>query len=215
MEKKKILYDIREAIRAYSKDVKITNAYILHLVNTVRAKYIRQEQSRHLGEDKVHFTQTLLMETEVVDRTYIPSISTNLTVLRTKKALPQIIGKDVLKNMEIRPIDRIAYEIEYMDKDRAIYGDSTLFIFAFLDDDYHMYFVNKNSSLHKMLKKVAITTILFQPDDITALHDLTEELVEYPITGDMWALVKSEVMAEVTATMKIPVDADMDNQTIQ
>ena len=215
MRKDKILYDIKESIRAYNKDAKITNAYIQHLVNVVRAEYIRQHQRRNPGEDKVAFTQTLFLEMETVDRSYLPNIPTDLTLRRTVKPLPTIIGKNILKNVEIRSVDRISQEIEYMDKVRAIHGASEYFIFAFLDDDKHIYLINKDDNIHKFIKKIAATVILFDPETIIEINELDSPLTEYPISPDMWARAKKEVLPQVLATMQIQIDTVDDNQTIQ
>jgi len=215
MRKDKIIYDIKEALRVYNKDAKLTNAYILHLVNTTRAKYIRQHQRRNPGEEKSAFTQTLLLDMELVDRSYLPSLPIDVSILRTKKVLPPLVGKNVLKNTEVRPIDRISQEIEFFDKTRAIYGCSNQFIMSFIDDDNRIYLVNKSDNLHKLISKIAATVILFEPDAITNINELTEELIEYPITADMWSLMKPEILALVNASMQIPIDETSDNQTIQ
>jgi len=215
MRKDKILYDIKESIRAYNKDAKITNSYIQHLVNVVRAEYIRQHQRRNPGEDKVAFTQTLFLEMETVDRGYLPSLPTNLTLRRTVLEVPTLIGKNILKNVVIRPVDRIAQEIEFMDKVRAIHGASEQFIFSFLDDDMHIYLINANDNAHKFIKSIAATVILFEPEAIVAINGLDTPLVEYPMSPDMWARAKKEVLPQVLATMQIQVDTVGDNQTIQ
>ena len=215
MNKSKLIYDIKEAVRAYSNDAKITNAYIQQLIDTVRAKYIRQHQRKNPGESKLGFTQTLLMATELVDRSYLPATAVGVTILRTVKEVPKLIGKTFLKDITVRPIDRISMEIEYMDKFRAILGNSSNFIFAYLDDDMHMYFVNKQDSLHKQLKNVAISAILETPEDIVSINNLDEDLEEYPLLESMWTLMKPEVLDYVYKTIQIPVDQKDDNQTQQ
>lgn len=215
MDKNRLIYDIREAVRAYSNDAKIASPYILHLIDTVRAKYIRQHQRKNPGESKLGFTQTLLMATELVDRSYIPSIPVDVTVLRTVKALPPIIGKTFLKDVVVRSVDKVSYEIEYMDKVRAVVAGIKGFIFAYLDDDLHMYFVQKHDSLHKYLQNVAISVILETPEDIVSINELEEDLVEYPLTEAMWTLMKPEVLEYVYKTIQIPIDQVDDNQTQQ
>lgn len=216
MRKDKIIYDIVEAVRAYNKDAKLSNAYILHLVNTTRAKYIRQLQRKNPGEDTVNYTQTMFLKTEIVDRSYLPaSAPVDLSIIRTVKVLPNMVGKEILKNIEIRPIDRIGQEIEYMDKTRAIYGNSQQFIFAFLDDDHHMYLVNRNNNLHKLIENMGVTAILEEPDAITDINENEDHLTEYPMPASTWALLKPEVLELVLNTMQIKVDTVSDNQTIQ
>jgi len=215
MKKTKLIYDVREAVRAYSNDAKITNAYILHLIDTVRAKYIRQQQRKNPGESKLGFTQTLLMATELVDRSYLPSITVGTTILRTVKALPTLIGKTFLKDVVVRPVDKISVEIEYMDKVRATIASIPNFIFAYLDDDMHMYFVQKHDSVHKYLQNVAISAILETPEDIVSINNLDTDLVEYPLTEAMWTLMKPELLDYTYKIMQIPIDQVDDNQTQQ
>ena len=215
MRKDKILYDIKEAVRAYSNDAKLTDAYVMHLVDTNRADYIRQHQKRNPGEDKVNYTQTLIASLEVVDRSYMPEIPVGVSILRTTKKIPPFIGRNVLKNVEIRPVDRISQEIEYLEKSRAIYGDSSTFIFSFLDDDGHIYFLNKSSKLHLLLKQAAITVILEVPDDITYFHEDSTFLEEYPITLAMWSIVKPAILQIISASLQVPIDTVDDNNTVQ
>lgn len=215
MKKARLIYEVREAIRAYSNDAKITNAYILHLIDTTRAKYIRQHQRKNPGESKLGFTQTLLMATELVDSSYISTITVGTTILRTVKALPTIIGKTFLKDVVVRPVDKISVEIEYMDKVRAILANAPNFIFAYLDDDMHMYFVQKHDSLYKSLQNVAISAILETPEDIVSINELDVDLVEYPLTEAMWTLMKPEILDYVYKIIQIPVDQVDDNQTQQ
>lgn len=215
MRKDKIIYDVKEAVRAYSKDAKITESYVLHLVNVTRAEYIRQTQRKNPGEDKVSYTQTLFLELEVVDRSYLPSLPTDTTILRTVKVIPKIVGKEVLKNMDIRSIDRISQEIEFMDKSRAIYGAAPNFIFAFLDDDFRIYFIKQEDNTHKLMENVAVTVILEEPDAITDINELDTQLVEYPMPASLWSRMKPDILQQVYKTMGIEVDTVDDNQTIQ
>jgi len=218
MNKSKLIYEVREAIRAYSNDAKTTNEYILHVIDVTRAKYIRQHQTRNIGEDKVGFTQTLFLDLERVDKSYTPIAPylINENILRTVKALPRIIGKSILKNIEVRPIDRISTEIEFMDKARAMFisGAEPGFIYSFLDDDMHLYFVGKDN-LHEFLQRAAVTAILEVPTDIVATNELTEELEDYPLPEHLWSLMKPEVLEAMGRTLQIPIDDKDDNQTVQ
>lgn len=218
MEKNKLVYEVREVIKAYSNDAKTTNEYILHVIDVTRAKYIRQHQKRNLGEDKVGFTQTLFLDLERVDKSYTPITPYLIeeNILRTVKILPRIIGKSILKNIEIRPINRISTEIEFMDKARAMFitGAEAGFIYSFLDDDMHLYFIGKDN-MHEFLKRVAVTAILEVPTDIVATNELTTELEDYPLPEHMWSLMKPEILEIMSKRLQIPVDVVDDNQTIQ
>ncbi len=215
MKKSELIYDIKEAVRAYSNDAKITNAYILHLIDTIRAKYIRQHQRKNPGESKLKFMQTLILNTELVDRSYTTDLTVDVTILRTAKALPSLIGRTFLRDVIVRPVDRINQEIEYMDKFRAILGNSPNFIYSYIDDDMYMYFVNKYDSLHKQLSKVAISAILETPEAIVDINGLDTSLEDYPITESLWTLMKPELLDYVYKILQIPVDQIDDNQTQQ
>jgi hypothetical protein len=102
-----------------------------------------------------------------------------------------------------------------MEKERALYANNPLFTYAYLEDDHKIYFVNKANNIHKMIKQVAVSTILFQPDDITDINEYTTELTDYPLTGKVWALMKPEVVSLLVTSMNIPIDTVQDNQTMQ
>lgn len=214
MEKNKLIYEVKEAVRALSNDAKVTNALILHHIDVLRAKYIRQHQKRNPGEDKVSYTQTLFFDTELVDRSYLPAtVSLSMNILRISSALPRIIGRGIFKNIEIRPIDRIHQEIEFMPKDRAMFisGANDGFIYSFLDDDLRLYFIGKDK-IHQYLKRVAVTVILEVPTEIETINSLSTELTDYPLSESMWALMRDEVIQSVLQASKIPVDVVDDNQ---
>jgi hypothetical protein len=213
----KIIYDLKESLRAHSNDTTLTNSRLLHLVDTTRAKYIRQHQVKNLGESKLDYIQTLFLETERVDRSYLPSVPIGKQILRTVKEVPRFIGRNIFKNVEIRPIDRIHSEIEYMDKQRAVYAgayfnDDT--IVAFIDSDRRMYFITKDTVvLH--LKRVAVDLILEVPDDITEINELTEALEDYPIAEHLWNILKPEIVEMLYKELGVRIDTVDDNKTPQ
>jgi len=214
----KLIYDVKERLRAQSADAVIVNARILHLIDVLRAKYIRQHQQRNPGETKVEYTQTMFFDLERVDRSYLPAtVKIEKEVLRTVKALPRLVGRHFYKNIEIRPVDRISQEIEEVDKTRAIYAPSVAppnFIFAFRDDDQYLYFIG-DDTIHLTLKRVAVTAILEVPTEIVAINNLTVELSDYPLPEHMWSIMLPELMEGLYKELNITQDVVDDNKSVQ
>jgi len=216
MTNKEVIYDIKESIKAYSSDASTTSEYIMYVVDSTRAKYIRQHQARNPGEPKRAFSQTLYVSLERADRAYVGLNGFSLgSIVRSVKPIPSIVGKTILKPMEVRPMDRISSEIVYMDKVRAIVANDPKFIFSFLDDDGHLYFTNKGNNLHLFLEKVAVSTILEHPKDIILFNELEDSTFEYPMTEALWSLMRPEVLQHFQGILNIPADTVTDNNDIR
>ncbi len=215
MDVAKIIYEVKEAVKATNNDANLTDALILHHTDILRAKYIRQHQRRNLGEDKVGFTQTFVTALESVDRAVSPVLAVGLDVIRTVTKMPRFIGRGILHNIVVRPIDRISYELAFMDKSRAVYASSsnTSSIVVFIDDDNFMYLLTPKGETI-FIENIAVTGILEVPKEIERINDYTEKLVDYPITHNIWAQLKPELLQALLQTMNIPEDTIDDNKTI-
>lgn len=217
MNIEKIIYDIKESVRAYSNDAVITNARILHLVDVMRAKYIRQHQQRNLGESTFEYTQTLNVQMGRVDRSYLPAtMPVDKEILKSVKQLPRLINRYYFRNVEVRPLDRISMEIEYMAKQRAIYASTMAdnYSCAFIDDDGYLY-ITGSDTIHLFLKYVAVTCMLEVPIDIIAFNDMTSEITEYPLSEHLWSLMKMEILELLFKELSIPIDTISENKTTQ
>jgi len=212
----KLIYDVKEFVRAINEDANLTDALVLHHIDVLRAKYIRQHQRRNVGEDKVGLTQTLIVSLETVDSSYVPvEVSTGINILRSVKPLPRFIGRQLLKNIEVRPVQRTSFTIDFMDKARAIYatpGASAPMV-SFIDDDMHLYVLAiETTSL--FIERLAVTAILEVPKEVEEFTDFVVELIDYPLPEHLWAQLKPELLELLTNSMQIPEDTVDDNKSV-
>jgi len=213
----KLIYDVKESVRAYSNDAVITNARILHLTDVLRAKYIRQHQQKNLGENPYDYTQTLNVVLERVDRSAMPDkLLVEKQVLRSVKELPRMLNRNYFKSVEVKPIDRLSMEIDYMSKQRAVYSmdESESYSCAFIDNDQRLYLTG-GGTLFLFIKNVTLTCTLEVPIDIIAFNDMTTEITDYPLPEHIWSLMKPELLELLFKELNIPIDTVSDNKTIQ
>ena len=208
MTRAEIISDVRELLRKHNIDSEIADRHILFLTRTKRAKYLRQREMREMGEYKDQFYQSLFLELELVDSSRIPTIlPTGGTVLRTKKSIPNIVGREIFDHMDVRTVEYTGKEIEVLDKIRISSVDSAPdgFIYCYKEDDGKLYFYS-TGVVHKNLNRVVVQCILEDPEDIVAINELTEPLTDYPITGEVWEIVRNEIIQLLTGGSTIPID---------
>jgi hypothetical protein len=208
MRKSELISDIREILRAHNIDSEIADRHIMFLIRTKRAKYLRQRELREMEEYGDQFKQSIFMALELVDASRYPNINLGKTVLRTVKSLPNIIGREILKHMDIRTVEYTGKEFEVLSKERATFVTKAPsgFIYAYKEDDGRLIFYSPEDSVYKTLKQVVVQTILEDPEDIVSLNDLTTPLDDYPITGELWEIVKPEILQELMTSLGIPID---------
>lgn len=205
---KECIYDVREALKLLSIDSDTTDRQIAFLMHNYRATVIRQFMTNNPGEYRDMLTQSLYMETELVDNSRFPLYGTlGYTILSTKLALPNIVGQQMYKEIEVRSLDIVGAEIEIIGKVRATevkYAPSN-FIYGYRDDDGKLYFVSNNSQ-YKAIKQVVVTAVLENPEDELTIHNSSGDLGEYPITSHLWVTVKEMVVNHIARSLSIPID---------
>ena len=213
MTLKEGIYDIREAVNALSIDSDFTDRHIVFLMNLYRANTVRQHLTNNPGEYRNMLTQTLYMELQSVDTSRFPEYATmNLTMLVTKKAVPNIIGQQMYKEIEVRTIERLGEEIEISHKDRLshVLYSPVGFIFGYREDDGKIYLISKDVT-YKALNKITVTAILEDPESILDIHELSTDLEVYPITYNLWLVVKEMVVNHLLKELSIPTDVVTNN----
>lgn len=205
---KECIYDIREGLKLLSVDSDTTDRQIAFLMRNYRATVIRQFITNNPGEYRDMLTQSLYMETELVDTSRFPLYGTlGYTILATKLALPNIIGQQMYKEIEVRSLDIVGAEIEIIGKIRATevrYAPSN-FVYGYREGDGKLYFVSRNSQ-HKGITQVVVTAILEDPEDELVIHNSSGDLVEYPITNHLWVIIKDMVIDHIIKGLTVPID---------
>ncbi len=207
MKRLELISDVREILRTHSIDSEIADRHIMFLVRTKRAKYLRQREMREMAEYGDQFQQSVFMDTELVDSSKITTLPTGGTILRTINALPNIVGRELLKHMDVRTVDYTGKEIEVINKERASLVDYAPkgFIYCYKEPDGRLYF-KSTDTVHKLLSKVVVQCILEDPEEIVELNGLTSHLEDYPITGSVWEIIRPEIIQELLRSMSIPID---------
>jgi len=202
-----MISDVREILRKHNIDSEIADRHIMFLTRTKRAKYLRQRELREMGEYKDQFTQSIFMDLELTNSSRVSTLATDGTVLRTVKALPNIVGREIFDHLDVRTVDFTGKEIEVLNKTRVMEVTNAPegFIYCYKEDDGKLYFFSK-TSVHKNLAKVVVQCILEDPEDIIDLNNLTTPLSNYPITGELWEVVRIEVIEELLRSSGIPID---------
>ena len=148
------------------------------------------------------------MQLELVDSSRVPLLlPTGGTVLRTVKAIPNIIGREIFDHLDVRTVEYTGTEIEVLSKIRimgVMYAPEG-FIYCYKEDDGHLYFYS-HDSIHKSMERVVVQCILEDPEDIVAINELTEPLDEYPITGEMWEIMRNDILQLLLGSSTIPID---------
>ncbi len=207
MKRSELISDVREILRTHNIDSEIADRHIMFLVRTKRAKYLRQREMREMEEYGDQFKQSVFMSTELVDSSRVSTLLTGGTILRTVNSLPNIVGREILKHMDVRTVDYTGKEIEVLNKERISLVEYAPegFIYCYKEDDGRIYFKGTDD-VHKTLTQVVVQCILEDPEDIVELNGLTSQLENYPITGSVWEIVRPEIIQELLRSMSIPID---------
>jgi len=210
------IYDIRETLKSFNQDSEISNRHIYFLMNINRRKVIRQHIQKNPGEYRDQLTQTLDCALETVDISRFPiSLPVETNIRRTVDVIPDIIGQQVYKDMEVRPIERLQYEIEMVHKTRAteIAYAPKGFVYGFMDDDRHIYLLGQDIA-HEFLERIVVTAILEDPKDAESING--SEITEYYLPAHLWVNVKQMVLNSIQ--LGVPMDTlndDTDEQMSQ
>lgn len=217
MTPKEGIYDVREGLKLLNIDTDTTDRHIMFLMNLYRDTVIRQHITNNPGEYRNMLCQVLYMEVELVDDSQFPDrLTFGTTMLCTKKVLPNIVGQQMYKEIEVRTISRLGQEVEITHKERAqqVKYAPEGFIYGYRDIDGKLYFVSKNA-VHKNLTQVVVTAILENPESILDVHDDIGELEVYPLTYNLWVTVKNMVLQHISREMSTPIDKIANNNDDQ
>lgn len=221
----KLIYDVREYLKQYNNDSDLDDRYITYLYGIKRSKYLRQELNNFQRTTDISVTQTLCLELEE-----IPINQCNIdfdceTIVRTKQPIPKPLELHIKSALTtVRSTNRISVPFSFVTKERALYSMHSSFnngIFAFLDNDLHIYFISKLDTL-KLIECVTVTGIFEDPlellnytnccgcNDASPCFDL--DTVDYPLQPHYIDLIRGEIVQDLTSKFKIPEDNQNDSE---
>lgn len=228
----KLIYDIREGVRAYTDDSEIDDRYIIFLYDTEREFFIRQELNNFQRNNDTLISQTLCLELiEVSDDECESGDCT--TIMRTKKPIPKPIDLHTKPAIfKVKPTKKLAVPFYFISKEKATYYTDAPFkgVYAFLDNDYHIYVVGTSEAV-KLLECISVTGVFSSPLDlveykkcckcpdsqINVCFDPLEE--DYPVPGHLIKVIRKEVINSILVKLGIPADninnSDDDQARIQ
>ena len=216
-----IIYAIREGLKEYTDDSRYTDDYIMYLVRIKRAALIRREYSNLQRTIDQETLQTICMTLEEVDDSDCPDClidSTDCKIIRTVQKLPFTIE---LHNRS--SITRIAFtqkssaKINLVSRDKIVYAGEGAFekkaIFAYLDNDGHIYLKSKINS-YKSQEKISVTVLLDNPDDAAlfvgceGVNQPCYNILEsrYPLKGWMEEAIRTQIISELANLKPLPAD---------
>jgi hypothetical protein len=222
-----IVYDIRESLKELSDDSEIDNRHIIYLLSTKRAKYLRQDLNNFQKTTDTSIQQTFCLQLEEVSADQCGVDIYCDKVIRTKKPLPRAIELHTSPAItKVRPTNRLAIPFNFISREKAPFLKSAPFgksIYAFLDTDYHIYFVS-TSDTYKLIDCITVSGIFENPLDLTEYTNccicpdnvepcFDEMNSEYPLQPHYVDLIKNEIINDLLRLKGVPEDKENDSNT--
>ena len=219
----KLIYDVREVLRSYTDDSEITNRYITYLYGIKRAKYLRQDLNNYQRTTDISVTQTLCLELEEVPANQCGLDLDCDTILRTVKPIPKPLELHLKSAItSVKPSVKLTIPFNFITKEKAVYYENSPFnqgIYAFLDNDLHIYLVSKVNTL-KLLDCITVTGVFEDPIELLSYSKccgcddkpcFDEETTNYPLQPHYIDIIKNEIVNELVKSKQIKEDDQNDS----
>ena len=224
-KKNELIYDVREAIRAFSDDSELDDRYIIYLYNIKRAKYLRQDLNNYQKTTDLSIQQSFCLGLQEVSAVECGVDLSCEKIMRSTQPIPKAIelhSKPAIT--KIKPTHRLSVPFTLIDKSRAPYimnGPYSNAIYAFIDTDNYIY-VTSNGGAYKLIDCISVTGIFEDPlslqgyknccncgdETITACFD--EDESEYPLQPHYIDLIRAEIVNDMFKAQRF-VEEDKDN----
>jgi hypothetical protein len=224
----KIIYDVREALKKYTTDDELDDRYIIHLFNIKRAKYLRQDLNNYQRTTDISVTQTICMETECVTANECNVDYDCGSILRTKEKVPKPLELHIKSAITaVKPTTRLSVPFNFITKQKAVYSQYSPFsnaIFAFLDNDMHIYIVSKLPDVN-LIDCISVTAVYEDPLELMnfktccgcddPLPCFSISTTDYPLQPHYVDLIKLEIVNEIAklSTLNEDKENDADDET--
>lgn len=203
----KLIYDVREGLKAYSDDSELDDRYIMYLYDIKRAKYLRQDINNSLRTVNVSVLQNINVKVEKVP----PTLGMNIkgkVFLRTVDTIPtplQLHTKTAITR--IASLDKIAKPFNFITREKVVYACDAPFpnaVYSFLHNDDKIYIVS-NLNTVGLIDSIDVTGVFENPLEV---GDMTGEKfnMDYPIQPHYIDIIKKEIISELAQLAQIPED---------
>ncbi len=203
-----LVYDIREAINKFSDDDEISNNYIVYLINTKRAKYLKQELDRFGRKFNNTILQTYCSPLETVSSNEcglnVPCETISRTTLKVPDLL-QLTTRDALSR--VAGADKLTKPFSIISRARAPFADSSIFktTKAFLHDDDRLYIFDNDGPV--LLDCISITGVFEDPTELKSYTDCCScdtsatcfdpMTSDYPLSPHLIDVVRKDIINEL------------------
>ena len=212
-------YDVREALRQYTDDSEISSKYIMYLWAIKRSKYLRQDLNNLQKTIDTSILQTMCLELEEVNVNECGLDLDCTTIMRTKKPIPKPLELHLKSAItSVKSTNRIDIPFNFVNKQRAIFSKYSTFsqgIYAFLDNDMHIYLVSENDAV-KLIECLTITGIFENPLDLKDYKNccgceeptscFNEDITQYPLQAHHVDNIRQEIVKTLIGTLQLPED---------
>lgn len=206
------IYDIRMLAQRMrvSDDSRLTDRMITFWINNQRELWLKRQENKSYRRDSQVIQSLGAVPLEVVDVSEAPSnLKTGVSILRTKKKIPQTIVLDDLDDgiTSVGPIDKLAHRFSYIDYTRVNFAGSCKYnrneVFAFRqnnqDESYLYLFSNDDNQTLKTLEYVNVRGIFRNPLDLQNYKDYNGVSVftkdsDYPMNSAIWEYMKDQIL---------------------
>lgn len=218
-----IIYDVREMLKQYTTDSEIDDRFIIHLFNLKRSKYLRQDLNNYQRTTDISVTQTFCMELECVSANECSVDYDCEVILKTKEKVPTPLELHIKSAItSVKPTTKLAVPFNFVTKQRAVYSQYSPFhnaIFAFLDNDMHIYVISKLSEIN-LIDCISVTGIFEDPLDMITFSTCCGcdnpipcfdiATTNYPLQPHYVDLIKAEIINELTRFLLNKEDKEND-----
>lgn len=215
----KIVYDVREAVKAYSDDSDLDNRYIIYLYGIKRAKYLRQDLNNMNRTIDNSIQQKLCLDMEIVSTNSCGLDFECETIVRSKQPVPKLLELHTKSSIiNVTPTNKIAIPFNFINKNRIYYLEGASFpnsIYSFLDVDGYLYIYSQN----EIFKEITCITLIGVFEDPLELKNyfnccncnepvscFNEMTSDYPLQPHYIDLIKNEIVNELTNRLQLPSD---------
>lgn len=214
-----LIYDVREALNAFSDDYEVDDRYILYLYDVKRAKYLRQDVNNYQKTIDNSVLQTLCLGMELVSGDECSVDYSCSKILRSKQPVPTPIEAHTkVAITKVKPITRLGIPFNFISKDRAPFAEHSNFpnaMYAFLDVDGYIY-VHSSEDSYKLLNCLTVTGVFEDPTSLSAYSTCCDcgnplpcfdlDNSEYPLQPHYIDLIREEIIRDLIRSVQIPED---------
>jgi len=202
MIKRDYIDEITASLKIHSDDQLPDRRLIGRIIDNYRANQLKNEINKN-GHIPEEVEQTIIYRVTPIDRSEVNFIKSRSYILKTVEELPKTLQCKYTDGIiRVRHPELLGEDYNYVLRDHIKYSSNRRFnkdeVYTFRKDNFMYVKLNPNNPKIKLLDYLAIDLILEEPS--------TNDMEEYPITPQLWSVIKPQVIQELLAISSIPED---------